>query len=68
MSGLSNVDIEKYFMNESGQDLKKKFKKVVSSDSLTKFIQFKKILADGKACYPFKTMNTARKNRKVVHW
>ena len=42
MSGLSNVDIEKYFMNESGQDLKKKFKKVVSSDSLTKFIHLKK--------------------------
>ena len=68
MSGLSNIDIEKYFMNNLSDNLKKNFKRVVSSDSLTKFIQFKKILADRKSCYPFIIMNTTRKNHKGVHW
>ena len=67
MSGLSNIDIEKYFMNEH-DNLKANFKKVVSSDSLTKYVHFKKILGDGKSCYPFIIMNTARKNQKGVHW
>ena len=67
MSGLSNIDIEKYFMNEH-DNLKANFKKVVLSDSLTKYIHFKKILGDGKSCYPFIIMNTARKNQKGVHW
>ena len=68
MSGLSNIDIETFFLKESNEDLKNSFKKVVSSDSLTKYIQFRKILADGKSHYPFIIMNTARKNQKGVHW
>ena len=55
-------------MNDLSDNFKKNFKKVVSSDSLTKYIQFKNILADGKSCYPFIIMNTARKNHKGVHW
>ena len=42
MTGLSNIDIEKYFMNDLNDNVRKNFKKVISSDSLTKFIQFKK--------------------------
>ena len=44
MAGLSNVEIEKYFQNESNEDLKKNFKSVMSSNSVTKFINFNKIL------------------------
>ena len=40
MAGVSNVDIEKYFQNESNEDLKKNFKCVMSSNSMTKFIDF----------------------------
>ena len=40
MSGLSNIDIETFFKKESNEDLKRNFKKVVSSDSLTRYIKF----------------------------
>ena len=68
MSRLSNIDIEKFFMNELSENVKKNFKKVVSSDTLTRYVQFKKVLGDGKSCYPFVIMNTTRKNHKGVHW
>ena len=69
MAGLSNVDIEKYFENESNQDLKRNLKSVISSNSMTKFINFNNILKTDKSPYSFAIMNTARKNAKgVVHW
>ena len=40
MSGLSNIDIETFLKKESNEDLKRNFKKVVSSDSLTRYIEF----------------------------
>ena len=40
----------------------------MSSDSLTKFINFKKILKTEKAPYPFIIMNTSRQNKPEVHW
>ena len=44
MAGISNTDIEKVMKNETNEDLKKNFKTVMSSDSLTKFVNFKKLL------------------------
>ena len=41
--------------------LKKNFKRVMSSDSLTQFVNFKKILKTEKTLYPFIIMNTSRK-------
>ena len=64
MAGLSNVDIEKYFRNESNEDLKKNFKSVMSSNSMTKFINFNKIFRTNQSPYPFIIMNTSRKNKK----
>ena len=40
----------------------------MSSDSLTKFVNFKKILKTEKAPYPFIIMNTSRHNKPGVHW
>ena len=40
----------------------------MSSDSLTQFVKFKKILKTEKAPYPFIIMNTSRKNEPGVHW
>ena len=51
MAGLSNVDIEKYFENESNQDLKRNVKSVISSNSMTKFINFNNILKTDKSPY-----------------
>ena len=61
MAGICNIDIEKYFKNESNEDIKRNFKDVMSSDSLTCFINFQKILKSDKVPYPFIIMNTDRK-------
>ena len=68
MSGLSNIDIEKFILNDSSEELKKHFKKVISSNSLTRYLDFKKIVSEGDVKYPFLIMNTARKNHRGVHW
>ena len=68
MSGISNIDIENFFIKEKNEDLKRNFKKVISSDSLTKYIDFKKIIAKDKSHYPFLIMNTSRRNHHGVHW
>ena len=67
MSGLSNINIEKCLIKEKNEDLKKNFKKVILSDSLTEYIDFKKIIAKNKSHYPLLTMNTSRKNHPGVH-
>ena len=68
MAGISNIDIKKFMKNETNANLKKIFKTVMSSDSLTKFVNFKKILKTEKAPYPFIIMNTSRHNKPRVHW
>ena len=67
MARIRNVDIEKYFKNESNEYMKRNFKRVMSSDSLTQFVNLKKLLKIDKAPYPFIIMNTSRKNRPGVH-
>ena len=42
MAGISHIDIEKYFKNESNEDMKRNFKGLISSNSLTRFINFQK--------------------------
>ena len=68
MSGLSNIDLEKFVLHNDNEDLKANFKKVISSNSLTRYLDFKKIVSEGNTKYPFLIMNTARKNHKGVHW
>ena len=54
--------------NETNEGLKKNLKTMMSSDSLPKFVNFKKILETEKAPYPFIIMNTSRHNKPGVHW
>ena len=68
MAGISHIDIEKYFKNESNEDMKRNFEGVILSNSLTRFINFQKILKTDKAPYPFIVMNTDRKNKSGNHW
>ena len=42
MTGLSNLDLEKFINDDTSVELKKKFKKVISSNSLTKHVDFRK--------------------------
>ena len=66
MTGLSNFDLENFINNDSSKELKRNFKKVISSNSLTKYVDFKNILKDAK--YPTVIMNTARVHSKGIHW
>ena len=68
MTGLSNFDLENFINNDSSEELKKNFKKVISSNSLTKYVDFKTILKKDDAKYPTVIMNTARVNSKGIHW
>ena len=68
MTGLSNIELEHFIKNDTSTDLKKNFKKVVSSNSLTKYVDFKTILEERNPKYPFIIMNTARVNSNGVHW
>ena len=68
MTGLSNFDLENFINNNSSEELKKNFKKVISSNSLTKYVDFKNILKKDDAKYPTVIMNTARVNSKGIYW
>ena len=68
MTGLSNLELEHFINNDTSTELKKNFKKVVSSNSLTKYVDFKTILEENNPKYPFIIMNPARVNNNGVHW
>ena len=68
MTGLSNIELENFIKNDSSTDLKNNFKKVISSNSLTKYVDFKSILKENNSKYPYIIMNTARVNTNGVHW
>ena len=68
MAGLSNLELEHFIENDISTELKKNFKKVISSNSLIKYLDFKSILKKNEVKYPFIIMNTARVNTNGVHW
>ena len=68
MTGLSNLDLEKFINEDSSTELKKNFKKVISSDELTKHVDFENVLKTNNSKYPTVIMNTARINTKGIHW
>ena len=49
MAGISNIDIEKYFKNDPNNDLKQNFTGLYSSNSITRYINFYKIVKERKA-------------------
>ena len=68
MTGLSNIELEHFIKNDTSTELKKNFKKVISSNSLTKYVHFKTILKENNPKYATIIMNTARVNTNGVHW
>ena len=67
-NGITNIDIEKFFENETNDDLKKNFMGVYSSDSITKYINFYEIINEKRAKYPFAIFNTDRENKPGMCW
>ena len=67
-NGITNIDIEILFENETNDDLKRKFVGVYSSDLITNYINFYDIIKERRAKYPFAIFNTDRKNKPGTHW
>ena len=68
MAGISNVEIEKFFHNETNDDFKEKFLGVHSSNSITRFINYFKIIKEKDRQCPFAIFNTDRANKPETHW
>ena len=67
-NGVTNIEIEKFFDDETNEDLKRNFICVYSSDSITKYINFYDIIKEKRAKYLFVILNTNRENKPGTHW
>ena len=67
-NGITNIDIEKFFDNETNNDLKRNFMGVYSSDSIAKYINFYNIIKEKRAKHPFPIFNTDRESKPGTHW
>ena len=67
-NGITNIEIEEFFDNETNDDFLKKIMGVYSSDSITKYINFYDIIKQKKAKYPFAIFNSDRENKPGTHW
>ena len=47
--GITNIEIEKFFDDETNENLKRNFMGVYSSDSITKYINFYDIIKEKRA-------------------
>ena len=63
-NGITNTEIEKFFENETNNDLKRIFMGVYSSDSITNYLNF----YDIRAKYSFSIFDTDRENKPGTHW
>ena len=67
MAGRSNITIKKFFENEN-DDLKKIFIGIYSSNSITRFINYYKIIKEKDCCYLIAIFNTDRANKPGTNW
>ena len=65
---ITNIEIEKFFDDETNVDLKRNLMGVYSSNSITKYINFYDIIKEKRAKYLFAIFNTDRENKKGTHW
>ena len=66
-NGITNIDIEIFFENETNDDLKRNFVGGYSSDLITKYINFYDIIKERRAKHPFSIFNTDRENKPGTH-
>ena len=65
---ITNIEIEKFFDDETNEDLKRNLMGVYSVDSITNYINFYNIIKEKRAKYPFAIFNTNRENKPGTHW
>ena len=69
MAGISkNVEIEKFFHIETNGDFKENFVGVHSSSSITRFINYFRIIKQKDRQYHFAIFDTDRANKPGTHW
>ena len=66
--GLSNFQIDDFSKDEENENLKKNYMGTYSIDSITKYINFYKIIKRRNAKYPFAIFNTDIENEPGIHW
>ena len=67
-SGISNIDITKFFSNKENEDLKKNFMGVYSSNNFTRYINFHDVINERNTKYQFAIFKTDRNNKAVTQW
>ena len=67
-NGITNTEIEKFFNNETNNDLKRNFMGVYSSNSIAKYINFYYKIKEKRAKYQFSNFNKDRENKLGKHW
>ena len=67
-NGITNIEIEKFFDDETNNDLIRNFMGIYSSDSITKYINFYDIIKERRAKYPFAISINDRENKPGTHW
>ena len=67
MSGISNFTIEK-IINEDDDDLKANFVGVFPSNHTFKFVNFRNLIKQKNAPFPFMIMNTDTAGKSGQHW
>ena len=67
-NGITNIDIEKFFDNETNDGFQKKFMGVYSWDSIAKYINIYDVIKEKRAKFPFAIFSTDRENKLGTHW
>ena len=68
MAGISNQNLLNFIEEKTNDDIKKNFVGVFSSNFITKFTTFHRMMNQKSTWYPFIIMNTDRSNKKGTHW
>ena len=66
--GITNLEFNNFFENEEKQDIKNNYMGVYSMDSITRYINFYKIIKKRNEKYPFAIFDTDRHNKPGTQW
>ena len=66
--GISNFQIDYFFKEEDNEEFKKNYMGTYSINSISKYINFYKIIKQRNSKYPFAIFNTSKENEPGKHW
>ena len=68
LKGISNFQIEQAIKEIDDEDLNNNFVGVFPADKMTKFIEFKQLIQEKIAKYPFIIANNENSSKNGEHW